>query len=151
MPWPKGVKKGPDGKAVQTAEETPAGAPAGEVPPSLPAEGTTVGKGPEAKRGGGGRGGKKLDSPLSVQEVQAAFYHAASVAARMVRSDAVFEPQEFRALAEGFVGFCNRVPGLRLVMVLLSPLSMIGEAWEKVQRIRAGMPPRKQAQGREAA
>jgi hypothetical protein len=96
------------------------------------------------------QGKRAWDAPVSQAEVQATCLHLAVVLSRAFGSAATWESEEFADLARGFVGLSNRVPFLRLLVVLASPLSVIGEILEKARKLKAGIAP-KGARGRPSA
>jgi hypothetical protein len=101
--------------------------------PEVPEEGTKIGK----RRGR--RPKAKWDGPLKVEEVQAAFYHAFVALGKLFGSTATWEMEEFSTLAEGFVNVANRLPFLRAIVLITSPLAVLGELFAKVQKLQKGI------------
>ena len=148
MPFPKGAKRNSDGTLDRGSvpEEPPAEAgPPVEKPIAAPA--TRVGGRPSSPP----RGKRSWDAPITQAEVQTAFLHLFVVASRVFHSEATWEVDEFADLAKGFTTLSNRLPPLRLVVVLISPLSVLGEVLQKVGKLRKGIPAKRPAEGRNAA
>ena len=154
MPFPKGARRSKDGRLIrasippeesgdqeeQTAAETPGGAPA-------EAQATVVGK----RKGGTSKPKRSWDAPVTVGEVQSAAYHLFVVLGTMLGSRATWEVSEFQRLAEGYVSVANRLPLLRVIVLVVTPLSVLGEIIEKARKLRAGVPPRKGARQEQQA
>lgn len=153
MPFPKGAKRGPDGRLVpgSAPEEPPAGPEPSESGGEGRRDGGTTLHGPAASGGTAvarrpaapPKGKRSWDAPVTQAEVQTACLHLCVVLSRVFGSTAEWELGEFEQLARGFVSLSNRLPVLRLIVVLITPLSVIGEAFEKARKLRAAIPSRR--------
>lgn len=89
-------------------------------------------------------GKKTLTEPVDKNEVRSGFYNlylGICAVGRSTAADQVAE-KDFDRLAAGYVHLINRVPALRVVLILLAPLSMLGDAISFYRKFRSGQPPK---------
>lgn len=73
--------------------------------------------------------------PVSKDELKSGFYHGYRGLGALIKSEEFIPEKEFENMADAYESVAKRFPMLGYIVLVMAPLSVIGEMYDKAMRI----------------